>query len=299
MLEMERYQGIVVPIPSPAGPDGALDLDALGRLAETLTEAPIRGMYLCGGTGDGEKLLPEERRAVVETLAPFLKRTDRLTIVHVGQCNLRTGLALAEHAAAAGADAIAAIPPRAPWESVRAYYAALAKAGLPVFVYYIPGVTGMQAGLAEIASLLSVDGVAGLKVSDWNVFLIRQIRLAHPEAIVYTGYDEMLLPGLLYGAQGSIGTWANLFPWLYCKLYDHAARGEWTQAQALSEPFAAFLAEGWRTGILPMFEAVMRHKGVPCCFRSPLGWAHKDLAQAEIERLAQRAEQLEALARSL
>lgn len=69
--------------------------------------------------------------------------------------------------------------------------------------------------------LLDIPGVAGIKMSDWNIFLLRSVVLEYPEKVVYSGFDEMLVPGLLYGADGCIGTWANLLP-VYMQRYTRA-----------------------------------------------------------------------------
>ena len=43
--------------------------------------------------------------------------------------------------------------------------------------YYIPGVTGMTAGMPELRMLLDIPGVVGIKMSDWNIFLLRSVVL--------------------------------------------------------------------------------------------------------------------------
>ncbi|MDR1062073.1 MAG: dihydrodipicolinate synthase family protein [Clostridiales bacterium] len=292
--ECGRFGGIVVPIATPCGEDEALDEDLLGALADGLLKKGVHGMYICGGTGDGANMLPEERRRASELLLPKLRRAGRAAIVHVGQANLRTAVALAEHAGAAGANAVAAIPPRGTWGGADEYYRALAGAGLPTIVYYIPAATGMAGDFRDIAALLEIPGVEGIKVSDWNVFLIRQIKAAYPERSVFSGYDEMLLHGLSCGADGSIGTWAQIFPALYLRVYSLARAGRWSEARAWFDKFAAFLAEGWRYGILPVFEAIMARRGFPRCFRRPLGWAPAEIPPAAAEALDGAAAALEA-----
>jgi dihydrodipicolinate synthase/N-acetylneuraminate lyase len=289
-----RFGGIVVPIVTPCGEGEALDADLLEAFAGELLEKRVDGLYLCGGTGDGGSLLPEERRRVCALLAPKLRRAGKAAIVHVGQANLRTAVALAEHAGAAGADAVAAIPPRGTWGGAAEYYRALAAVGLPVLVYYIPAATGMAAGFSDIAALLEIPGVEGIKVSDWNVFMIRQIKAAYPGHSVFSGYDEMLLHGLSCGADGSIGTWAQIFPALYLRVYSLARAGQWGEARAWFDKFAAFLAEGWRHGIMPVFEALMAMRGFRQCFRRPAGWPQADIPPAAAEALAGMASALEA-----
>lgn len=90
-----------------------------------------------------------------------------------------------------------------------------------MIVYYIPGVTGMTAGMPELRMLLDIPGVVGIKMSDWNIFLLRSVVLEYPEKVVYSGFDEMLVPGLLYGADGCIAPGRICCP-IYMQRYTRA-----------------------------------------------------------------------------
>lgn len=120
--------------------------------------------------------------------------------------------------------------------------------------------------------LLDIPGVAGIKMSDWNIFLLRSVVLEYPEKVVYSGFDEMLVPGLLYGADGCIGTWANRCP-IICKGIRARARGRDGRREAVMDEFTAFLAVGWNYGIIDTFEELMRARGYAGrCFRRPSAW---------------------------
>ena len=299
-MNLDHFRGVVVPIVNPCDPSDGLDEAKLLENHERLLAAPVRGLYINGGTGDAAQLTREERERAAELLLPSLKQAGRCAIVHVGQTTTRQAVALAEHAMAHGADAVASIPPRKSWDQIADYYRALAATGAPVFVYDIPGVTGMTPGMAELRMLLDIPGVAGLKLSDWNVFLLRQVKLEYPEKIVYSGFDEMLLPGLLYGADGCIGTWENLLPDLYAAVYRLVREGRAEDARPLSDAFTAFLAAGWRYGILDTFEELMRAKGwAERCFRRPSSWNPGKVPEAALSDLLGRMEAIDALVGAL
>jgi len=299
-MNLDHFRGVVVPIVNPCDPSDGLDEAKLLENHERLLAAPVRGLYINGGTGDAAQLTREERERAAELLLPSLKQAGRCAIVHVGQTTTRQAVALAEHAMAHGADAVASIPPRKSWDQIADYYRALAATGAPVFVYDIPGVTGMTPGMTELRMLLDIPGVAGLKLSDWNVFLLRQVKLEYPEKIVYSGFDEMLLPGLLYGADGCIGTWENLLPDLYAAVYRLVREGRAEEARPLSDAFTAFLAAGWRYGILDTFEELMRAKGwAERCFRRPSSWNPGKVPEAALSDLLGRMEAIDALVGAL
>ena len=175
-----------------------------------------------------------------------------------------------------------------------------AAAGAPVIVYYIPGVTGMTAGMPELRMLLDIPGVVGIKMSDWNIFLLRSVVLEYPEKVVYSGFDEMLVPGLLYGADGCIGTWANLLPDLYAKVYARVRAGGTDAVKPVMDEFTAFLAVGWNYGIIDTFEELMRARGYAGrCFRRPSAWEPGKVEPAVLADLLVRLQRLEDMAATL
>ena len=268
MADFTALRGIVCPVVSPCTSNEGVDYDSLQENLARLLRAPITGFYVCGGTGDGSRLTFAERCRTAELTIAQTRAAGRRTIVHVGQTLQRHALELAEHAMTLGADAVASVPPQGGWSETVAYYTALA-AQAPVFIYYIPGLTHVSADY----DLLDLPGVAGIKVSDWNIFLIRRIKADYPEKIVYTGLDEMVVPGLLYGADGSIGTWINLLPEFYCKLWTLAQAGRCTELNRLQTAYTEFLRKGWQFGILNAFQELMRSLGyAEKCFRAPAVW---------------------------
>lgn len=299
-MDKRLFSGIIVPVVSPCHEDDSLDFPALEQNFHRLLKHPIQGMYLCGGTGDAGRLRTEERVLIAEKLVPLLRKAGKCAIIHVGQTTQRDALELARHAHTLGADAISSIPPRAGWDEIVSYYKALASTGIPVIVYYIPGVTGVTANMPELRRLMNLDGVIGIKVSDWNLFLMHSLVREYPGKIVYTGLDEMLPLGLLYGAHGSIGTWQNLLPQMYTAVYSAIREGRYPDIIPLQEAFTDFLAMGWDYGILDTFEELMRAKGyAQRCFRRPSSWNPGKLDPGALDTMLQRLAMLEQMAADL
>ena len=168
-FDKTRFGGVVAPIVNPCGEDDSLDRGALEANLTRLLATDVAGLYINGGTGDAANLTQDERLETAALLVPRLLAAGKLAIVHVGQTNQRQAVELARQAAALGAHAVASIPPKKPWPQIVEYYKALAAAGAPVIVYYIPGVTGMTAGMPELRMLLDIPGVVCIKVWCWNI----------------------------------------------------------------------------------------------------------------------------------
>ena len=179
---------------------------------------------------------------------------------------------MAEHAAEIGASAVSSIPlANAGHDQLLSYYSDIAKASqIPLLVYYVPILTGKHSSLDEMLELLDIPGVAGLKLTDWNLFFMKQLLLARPDIVVFNGWDEFLLPGLLYGAHGGIGLWYNLFPKLFVRIYQSYEKGDIDRAMQLQNHLMVFCDVCWKNGLVPIFVRLMKARGFgPQCFRKP------------------------------
>ena len=296
-MDIAKLKGVVAPIVSPCTAEEGVDFARLDKVRDMLLATPISGLYINGGTGDGGKLTTEERKLIAEDLIPAARAHGKCSIVHVGNTSEREACTLAKHAIACGADAVASVPPRTGWNEIVQYYTRLTETGAPVIVYYIPGATGVSGGMPELRRLLDIPGVIGIKVSDYNIFLIRCIKEEYPDKVVYTGLDEMLVPGLSYGADGTIGTWINLLPEFYCKVYALNEAGEYDKLHTLSTAYANFLSLGWKFSILDSFQELMYHKDLALkCFREPGLWKPGTMDKALLEEMLHGIDALNELA---
>jgi len=270
---IQDFKGILPAIASPCDEADRFLEDAFAALAETLYAQGVHGLYVCGSTGDTQGMRPDERKRAVEIAVEISRNHNGMVIAHVGAANTRDSVELAEHAAVAGADAVSGMPPaNRTHAQLLDYYEDIARAGqLPLFVYYIPGLSGHRFTVEEMEALLDIDGVAGFKISDWDLFYMTRVLRARPEAIVFNGNDEFLLPGLLYGARGGIGMNYNLFPRLFTGIYEAFNRKNLQRAQELQRLFLAYADVFFRYGgIRPNLETLMRDLGLaPFVWRRP------------------------------
>jgi N-acetylneuraminate lyase len=221
---------------TPLLPSGELDVGSSERLIDHLYNEGVGGLYVTGSTGEGIYLDFEIRRRIVE-IAVSLSKGRGNVIVHVGAIQAAKTIELAEHAAGVGADAISSIPPFAggyTWAEAYSFYADLARASrLPVIAYYIPGLTGQQRSIEDLASLLSIPNIAGYKFTEFNLFTMQRLLTRFSESqIMYNGPDEMLALGLQFGAHGGIGTTYNYMPAQIVKVARLCGEGKYAEAVA-------------------------------------------------------------------
>jgi len=174
----------------------------------------VDGLLALGTTGEGVLFDVDERKRVTEL---FLACRGELQIaVHCGAQSTADTVLLAEHAAEAGADAVAVIAP--PYyafdaDELLTHFREAAQAcdPLPFYVYEFAARSGYAVPLPVIATLRDeASNFTGLKVSDtpWERF----------EPYVLDGLDifvgpESLIPqGLARGAIGAVSGLAGCFP---------------------------------------------------------------------------------------
>jgi N-acetylneuraminate lyase len=262
-----RLKGIMVPIVSPCDERGVFDEAAFANLAGYLCQRGIHGLYVCGSTGDGYKMHASERKRATELAVAACRKHDATVIVHVGAYGSRDAMALAAHAADAGADAVASIrPPNSSHSQLMQYYRDIHSAShLPMLVYHIPHLSGVCSTFDELVELLDIEGVVGLKGTDWNLYLLQRLLRMRPDIVVFNGFDEMVCPALLYGCSGAIGSHYNLFPGLFLGIYAAIQRRDIASAMRLQNSFNEFVDCGWQWGIPAVLEHIL-------CLRRQVQW---------------------------
>ena len=251
--------GVLVPLCSPCDEGDRFLPDRFREGLSLCLDAPVDGFYVCGGTGEGTKMRPEDRKAACE-LAVELSG-DKKVLVQVGAADRDTSLDLARHAGAAGADGVSTVPlPGLTWSEQLAYYAALPEvSGLETVLYYTPD---CDAGLEQMEQALALPGITGVKSSTNDFFFTMRLIDSKPEGVIlFNGKDEYLAPAVLQGAEGGIGMWASAFPEAYAAIYRHAAAGELAEAFRLQVTLNKLCCVVFRFGLLPAFSVILEYLG--------------------------------------
>ncbi|HUJ55184.1 MAG TPA: dihydrodipicolinate synthase family protein [Gaiellaceae bacterium] len=260
--------------------DGSFDASAVGPYAEFLAGHGLDGLLALGTTGEGVLFSPDERR---EIAAAFVEAArGRLQVaVHCGAQSTRDTAALAEHAAAAGADAVAVIgPPYFPLDEqeLLAHFetAARACAPLPFYLYEFQVRSGYAIPLTVVERLRErVPNLAGMKVSDAPWERLEPYLLEGLD--VFVGAEALVLRGLAAGAAGAVSGLAASFPDAVVPLVRDR------------DPEAGERAAALRTSLqrLPFHaasKAVLASRGVPVApeVRAPLrGLSERERAEVE------------------
>jgi dihydrodipicolinate synthase/N-acetylneuraminate lyase len=204
---------------------GALDEDGFGPVVDFLVTGGLDGLLALGTNGEGILLSVPERKRAAEIYVEA--SAGRLQIaVHAGAQSTADTVALAEHAAEIGADAVAVIaPPYFALDGVSQLEhfaaAAAACAPLPFYVYEF-AITSGYAIPPEVVRCLGeqAPNLAGMKVSDRTWAELEPYLGLGLD--VFVGYEGLIGPGMEAGAVGAVSALASGFP----EIVAAAVRGE-------------------------------------------------------------------------
>ena len=193
----------------------ALDDEAFEPYVGFLAEGGLDGLLALGTTGEGILLSIDERRRAAELFIAAAR--GRLQVaVHCGAQSTADTVALAEHAAGAGADGVAVIAPpyfRLDDDALFEHFrrAASACAPAPFYLYEFEAVSGYPIPLAVLDRLRqAAPNLAGLKVSDAPFDKVRPYLVEGLD--VFVGAEGLLAEGLEAGAAGAVSGLAAAFP---------------------------------------------------------------------------------------
>jgi len=262
--------------------DDAFDAAAVAAYVEFLAGHGLDGALVLGTTGEGVLFSPEERREIAAAFVAAA-RGKLQAAVHCGAQTTRETVRLAEHAAGAGADAVAVIAP--PYFALDdgellAHFEAAARAcaPLPFYLYEFEARSGYAIPLGVIARLRErASNFAGMKVSDSPWERLEPYLLEGLD--VFVGAEALLERALAAGAAGAVSGLAASFPDAVVPLVREPTADAGERATALR-------AELQRFPFHAASKAALGFRGVPVGaeVRAPLRGL-TDAERTEVERI--------------
>ncbi|MBI4582641.1 MAG: dihydrodipicolinate synthase family protein [Planctomycetes bacterium] len=212
-MQTNLFTGIIPALFTAYDDRGDLDQGRQARLIGHLIGSGVHGLFVGGSTGEFALLsLAERERLAEQAIAEAGKAVP--VIVHAGAFDTRSAVQLARHARKAGASAVSSLPPlyyQPSEETILQHYREIgAAAGLPFYIYHMPSRTGVRMTERLAQRLLEIPNLAGMKFSHGNLHELWQfLEWTGGKVPVLSGYDELLLPALVLGTVGAIGSTYN------------------------------------------------------------------------------------------
>lgn len=289
MTASRNFSGVIAPVLTPFGEDGAPDADRFIEHAEWLLEDGCTALAPFGTTSEANSLGLDERMELLEELIDA-DIDPAMLMPGTGSCSVTDAAILTQHAVDLGCGGVLMLPPfyyKNPSEEglFRFFADVIEDVGddrLRVYLYHIPPVAQVGFSLPLIGRLKEEfpGMVVGLKDSSGDWANMKAILEAHPDFELFPGSELYLLDGLRNGAAGVISATANVAAASMRRLFDdwNGANAESMQVKisALRQTIQSF-------PVIPTLKALIAH------YRGDEGWADvrppfTPLTSAEAER---------------
>jgi 2-dehydro-3-deoxy-D-pentonate aldolase len=257
-----KIRGIFTPHLVPLDAEGRIHETELRRYVDWLIDRGVHGLYPNGSTGEFIRFTPEERREIVRIVCD--QSAGRVPVLAgAAEANTRETLHACEDYAQFGARAVAIVSPfyyRLSAESVYAYFHEIGRQSpIDVTLYNIP-MFASPIDVATIRRLAELERIVGIKDSSGDVaFMMRMItsiRPYRPDFAFLTGWEAVLVPMLLVGADGGTHATSGVVPELTRRLFDLVTARELQEAIQL------------QYRLLELFDAMLLSTDFPEGFRA-------------------------------
>lgn len=224
MASFSKPIGIYAPTVTAFNADESLNEQRTREYVRFLLKSGVHGLAPMGSAGEFVALTEKERMRAMECT---LEEANGIVPVYAGtgHYSTRMTIELSRHAKENGATGLMLMPPylmRPPKCDVLDHFRRVREAlGLPIMVYDVPLLAGVELTPVEISQLAGEDVIHAVKWSHPEISRIQDTKLlCGPDFAVFVGIDLVGFAGLAVGADGYIGGLAMMAPKLLRELFD-------------------------------------------------------------------------------
>ena len=235
-----KLEGVYPALITPFTEDDEIDKEGLRKIVEYVTEGGVSGVVPCGTTGEAATLSLEEHKMVIETVVECSKVP---VIAGTGSNNTKKAIELTQFAEDVGADAALVITPyyRPPIKGLMRHFEAIAKVvDIPVILYNVPSLTGLNMTPDVVAELAEVPEIVGITEASRDLKQVMEIIEKTKDFVVLSDDDILTLPMMALGGKGVISVAANIVPKMITRMVKEMLKGKINRARELHYELVPF-----------------------------------------------------------
>jgi 1-pyrroline-4-hydroxy-2-carboxylate deaminase len=241
-----NWAGVFPAITTQMRKDGAVDLEATGKHADTLIQSGVTGLIFLGSLGENQSLSGEEKRLLMRGMVQWVN--GRVPVLS-GVAEVATGEACryVRDGESLGVSGFMLMPPMVykspdPRESLNHFRTVARATGLPIMIYNNPISYGHDLTPELFEELAEQENFVALKESSGNTRRITDLhnRVGDRYAI-FTGVDDLVLESAILGVDGWVAGTGMAFPRENQFFWELTRRGEWKAARDLYRWFTPLL----------------------------------------------------------
>lgn len=261
----EDLKGLISALLVPYNEDGTVNEAGLRQvIRHNIENMKIDGLYVGGSSGENFMLEKETKKQIFDIVKDEAKN-EVVLIAQVGGTNLYEAIELGQYATELGYDAISAVTPfyyKFSLEEVKQYYFDLVdKVDNRMIIYSIPALTGVEIGVPQFKELFENDKIVGVKFTAADFFLLERLRKACPDHLIFSGFDEMLLPAVINNVDGAIGSTYNVNGLRSRKIMELAQAGKIQEALVVQNDTNDLIEAILDNGLYPTIKQLLKLQG--------------------------------------
>jgi 4-hydroxy-tetrahydrodipicolinate synthase len=236
------WAGIYPTVVMPFCHDGQIDAPSLERQIHFHVRGGVRGVLVLGTIGEGEYATLEERAQVIAT-AVRAAGPSVPVVVGIHTYKLDCAAIQVHQAKELGAAAVLVKfigKPQASVAEVLGFYSALCDLSpLPIFYYHYPSETKLHLSAQDVAHIISLPGIVGIKESTLNLREVRDhICLTRGQGKTFLSGTALNLTQFMdLGGHGAMCPEAVLLPGPTVQAYAAYRRGCRDEARSIQSEF--------------------------------------------------------------
>lgn len=230
---MKKLTGLIAAPHTPFDASSNVNFEEIDKIAKHLINDGVKGIYVCGTTGEGIHCSVEERKAIAER---WVSASDNQLdiIVHTGALSIIDTLELTRHADTLDILATSAIGPcffKPGSVADLVEYCATIAAAAPSkgFYYYHSGMSGVNLNMEDflIQADKRIPNLSGLKFNSGDLYEYQRcLRACDGKFDIPFGVDEFLPGALAVGAKSAVGSTYNYAAPHFNSIIDAFNRGD-------------------------------------------------------------------------
>ncbi|WP_288479675.1 N-acetylneuraminate lyase [uncultured Clostridium sp.] len=246
--------------------DGSLNENGLRQIVRhNIDVCGIDGLYVGGSTGENFMLPTEMKKRIFSIVADENKGQVNL-IAQVGSLNIEESVELAKYATDLGYNALSAVTPfyyKFTFDEIKHYYNTIINSvDNKMIIYSIPFLTGVNMSVDQFGELFENEKIIGVKFTAGDFYLLERLRKAYPDKLIFSGFDEMMLPAVVLGVDGAIGSTFNVNGKKSKELFYLAKEGKIAEALNLQHEVNDFITDILDNGLYQTLKGLLSLQGV-------------------------------------
>lgn len=255
--------------------DGTINEEGLRKIVRyNIDVMKIDGLYVGGSTGENFMLSFEEKKTIFRIAKDEAGDAVKL-IGQVGGPNELEALELAKYIKELKYDCVSAVTPfyyKFTFPEIKAYYNnIIAACDMPLIVYSIPALTGVNIGAEQFGELYENKNIIGVKFTAGDFYLLERVKNKYPDHLVWAGFDEMMLPACVLGIDGAIGSTFNVNGKRARQIFENAKAGKISEALAIQHTTNDLIEGILGNGLYLTIKELLKLNGIPAGYcRAPM-----------------------------